>query len=50
MAKITFKCNHCGLEIEWYKTCLHELAMNEIDNKIYCDVCLKMLAHKGIDI
>ena len=50
MAKITFKCNHCGYEVKWYKKWIHETVMDVIDGKYYCEDCLKKLAHKGVDL
>ena len=44
MSKQKFTCNHCGDEVEWYDSVIHEVGYNIIEDKFYCDDCLKKIA------
>lgn len=49
MTKQTITCNHCGESVEWYPSFMREVGYVAVDDKIYCEICLKRLAHKGVD-
>ena len=44
MPKIEMMCNHCNKAIKWYKNFIHETDFIEIDEKYYCNQCLRLLA------
>lgn len=49
MSKVKLVCNHCGCQVEWYSQNINEIGLTKIDNKLYCEVCLKKIAHICID-
>ncbi|KKN44314.1 hypothetical protein LCGC14_0694160 [marine sediment metagenome] len=49
MAKVKFQCNHCGISTYWYRSAIHELSYQKIDDKIYCDDCINKIGHKAVD-
>ena len=43
MSKIKVNCTHCGREVEWYKSFMHETIMKHIGDKYYCETCLQTI-------
>lgn len=48
--KQNLKCNHCDTVTKWYKSMINEVGLYNVDDKLYCEDCLKKLAHRGIDV
>jgi len=49
MVKTNLVCNHCEEIIKWYESCIDEVGLCRVDDKLYCVECLKKLAHRGVD-